>query len=577
MKVWIDGVNGGVDVAGLPVLGHGGEADVYELGDRALKLYKSPAHPDVAGDPAREAVAAARLDAAEARLSSFPRNLPARVAAPRALVRGGKRKTVVGYVMDRLPGRPLYELGEPRVRRAGGVDLDALVGALRELHATVTALHAAGVIIGDFNDGNVLVDGVVGAASPGSAAGRAALIDADSFAWGAWACPMYTERFVDPRLCDAAAPAPVLVRPHDQRSDWFAYTVMLFRTLCWVGPFGGVYQPADPSRRVPAAARPLRGPSVLDPQVVYPRSAAPLAVLSDELLDHVTAVFERGARGPFPPSLLDRLRLRRCNGCGLDHARSSCPACTRQVAVPAAWGELMLTPIDPATFPAALAREVGLAGNAAAAMWIGGGQLWQRGTFGAESVGQIVGGATRVWVGPRFGAGMWRAGGHAVGLTFVPGRRGIDDRARLPAIRGRLVAQGCVLGDDRAWLWWREQDGARERVRVVMLGHGQGRVLAEAEADAADPGWLAGLPGACAAGAMLLVPTDDGIVRVEAVGASLVLTRRFPDSRAVVAAADDLAPLSGGLAVRKAGAPIFVGGVATRTVRLTFTRAGGSS
>lgn len=563
MKVWID-ARGSVEVGALAVLGQGGEADVYDLGDRALKLYKSPAHPDVAGDPAREAVAAARLAAAEARLTSFPRNLPARVAAPRALVRGGKPKTVVGYVMDKLPGRQLYELGEPRVRRAGGIDLDALVGALRDLHATVAALHGAGVVIGDFNDGNVLVDGA-----------RAAVIDADSFAWGAWTCPMFTERFVDPRLCDPAAPSPVLVRPHDVRSDWFAYTVMLFRTLCWVAPFGGVYQPADPARRVPPAARALRGPSVLDPDVVYPRSAAPLAVLTDELLDHFTAVFERGARGTFPPTLLDRLRLRRCTGCGLDHARASCPACTRQVAVPAAWGELMLTPIDPSAFPAIAARQVGT--DAAAALWIGGGQLWHRGPLGPEAVGQIVAGATRVWVGPRFGAGMWRAGGHAVGLTFVPGRRGVDDRARLPAIRGRLVAQGCVLGDDRAWLWWREQDGARERVRVVMLGHGQGRVLAEAEADAADAGWLAGLPGACAAGPMLLVPTDDGIVRVEAGSGALAVTRRFPDTRAVVAAVDDLAPVPGGLAVRKAGAPIFVGGVATRTVRLTFTRAGGSS
>jgi DNA-binding helix-hairpin-helix protein with protein kinase domain len=369
VKVWLDGT-GSVELTGLSMLGHGGEADVYDLGDRALKLYKSPKHPDVAGDPAREAAAAARLATAEERLTAFPRNLPARVAVPRALVRTSKRGPVAGYVMDKVPGRPLYELGEPRVRRGGAIDLDALVGALRDLHATVGALHAAGVVIGDFNDGNVLVD-------LSSGASRAALIDADSFAWGAWPCAMFTERFVDPRLCDAAAPAPALVRPHDARSDWFAYAVMLFRTLCWVGPFGGVYQPADPARRVLAAARPLRGPSVLQPDVVYPRSAAPLAALSDELLDHFTAVFDRGARGVFPPALLDRLRLRRCGDCGLDHARARCPACARQVAVPATWGELTLVPVDPATVPSAAARELdGIARDALGALWLAAGQVW---------------------------------------------------------------------------------------------------------------------------------------------------------------------------------------------------------
>ena len=52
-----------VDVARLAVLGQGGEADVYDLGDgRALKLYKRADHPDVAGDPAREAAQIARLE-----------------------------------------------------------------------------------------------------------------------------------------------------------------------------------------------------------------------------------------------------------------------------------------------------------------------------------------------------------------------------------------------------------------------------------------------------------------------------------------------------------------------------------
>jgi hypothetical protein len=557
-----------IDLATVPVIGHGGEADVYDLGARVLKLYKGPKHPDIAGDAAREHVAEARLADAEARLSSFPRGLPGRVAVPRALVRDAKRRAVVGYVMDRCTGRPLYELGEPRVRRAGVVDLAGVVAAMRDLHATLAALHGAGVVVGDFNDGNVLVDDAVG---------RAWMIDADSFAWGAWPCPMFTERFVDPRLCDATASAPVLVRAHDRDSDWFAFDVMLFRTLCWVGPYGGVHQPADPARRVAPAARSLRGPSVFDGEVVYPRAAAPLAGLTDELLDHFSSVFDRGARGPFPAALLDRLRLTRCATCSVDHVRTRCPSCAKQVAVPATWGDLTVTPIDPRSVVWG-ARDVSADAGAGGigSMWMTGAALWHRGPFGAEQVGQIVPGATRAWVGERFGAGLWRAGGYAVGLTFVPGRRGVDDRARLPAIRGRMTAQGCVVGDQCAWLWWRETDGARELARVVLVGGG--RVIAEATADAGDAAeldWLAGIAGACGVDKMLLVPTDDGIVRVEPDAGGqgrLVVTRRFPDTRAFVAAVDDLAVDKAGICVRKNGAPLLIAGAPVRAARLTFRR-----
>jgi hypothetical protein len=230
------------------------------------------------------------------------------------------------------------------------------------------------------------------------------------------------------------------------------------------------------------------------------------------------------------------------------------------VAVPRAWGQLTVTPIDVAALPV-VARELdGRSAVTLGAMWLAGAARWPRGPRGAVVVGPLVPGATRLWRGERTGAGMWRAGGCAVGLTFVPGRRGLDDRARLPAIRGRVLAQGCIPGDTHAWLWWRELDGARERVRLVAIGGG--RVLGDVEADAADAGWLAGLAGACPAGPWLFVPTDDGIVRAELAGATIAITRRFPDTRDVVAADDDLIPVPGGLAVRKPGA--------ARAYRLTF-------
>lgn len=545
-----------LDPAALPVLGQGGEAEVHDLGDgRALKLFKPPHHPDFAGDAARVAEVTRRLAELEAKLTAFPRGLPRAVVAPVALARDRKGRAVVGYAMPKVSGTPMYQLGEPRHRRGAATDLRALVASFRDLHASVSALHAAGVVLGDFNDGNVLVDGA-----------RCHLIDADSFQYGAWRCPLYTDRYVDPRLCDRGGPAPILERPHDRDSDWFAFTAMLFRALAWVGPFGGVHQPADPQARVAPGARPLRGPSVFGRDVIYPRSAAPLAGLPDDLAAYFRAVFDGGTRGPFPAGLLERLALARCPHCAIDHGRASCPTCRHAAPAVAITRAITAIAIDPRTVTRA---TVAVGTSTSAPVWLQGSALVRRGVLGPEPFGQIVPGATRAWIGAQLGAGWWRAGGYAVAFTFAPGRGRLDDRARLPALRGRVVDCGCALADDRAWLWWRLADRAQERVLLCCVAGGQVRATAEAPADDAD--WLAGLAGACAAGPYLFVPTDDGIVRVEEVGGDARVTRRFTETAPLTAAADDLHAASDGLVIVKAGAPLVLATGAARAVRLSFT------
>ena len=116
-RVWLDGRS--VQLAKLATLGAGGEADVYELGDgRALKIYKAPDHPDVAGVPALEHAAAVRLREQRDKLRAFPAGLPAHVIKPQDLAvatRGGD--DVVGFAMAKVDGTPLYAYAEPRWRR----------------------------------------------------------------------------------------------------------------------------------------------------------------------------------------------------------------------------------------------------------------------------------------------------------------------------------------------------------------------------------------------------------------------------------------------------------------------------
>jgi hypothetical protein len=325
-EVWVAHRRVSLDPAHF--LGKGGEAEVFDVGGGlALKYYKAPDHADFAGHPEEQRAAQQRCVARQDKLREFPKSLPQRVVAPMDLATDRSGKSIVGYTMSLVAAaEPLLKFSEPGLHR--GTPGSVITEVFRDLHATVSALHQARVVIGDFNDLNVLVTG-----------SAAYLIDADSFQYGPYRCEVFTDRFVDPLLCDPQAPSPVPIRPFGTDSDWYAFEVMLMQSLLCVGPYGGVYRPKHKSRQVPQAARPLRGITVFHPEVVYPKPAVPWGVLPDDLLQRFHASFSDRQRGPFPPSLFESLRWTRCLQCGTEHARAACPTC--RPSAPAATREVI--------------------------------------------------------------------------------------------------------------------------------------------------------------------------------------------------------------------------------------------
>lgn len=500
--VWIDGTK--VTLAPSALLGQGGEAEVYDLGDgRVVKWWKPAEHPDFDGLPDAQQMARRRLAEQPAKLRALPGNLPRAVVAPCGFALAKRNGAVVGYVMPRVTGVALHELGEPRWRRDHPIAGADVVAALLALHDAIAGLHRAGVVIGDCNDQNVLVDGT-----------RVHLIDVDSYQYAGFVCSMFCERFVDPRLCDQQL---VPARPHDTDSDWFAFAAIALRTLLGVGPWGGVLRSCAASSQ-----RGLRRLSVLRPDIVYPRAARPLAILPDDLLDTFRAIFERDQRGVFPRDALARLHLRACASCGDEHARVRCPTCQAQSRVPAAivHGRLRYQQI---AMPAALPRTV----------WLDGTALVRRTRVGVERIGTVLAGQTRIWIGAQLGVGFYRAGGYAVGFVFHPDRGVLDDRVAMPKIRGRLVSAHAVIAEDRAWLFLIGSDVTT----CVVIGR-DSSVLATTTLD--EP-WLAGIAGACATGAHLFVPTDEGITRVEVIQQTVTATRVFAETAPLVTTTDRLA------------------------------------
>lgn len=567
-----------VKVSDADLLGEGGEARVYRLGTQALKIF----HPG--GD--------ARLfDQKLKKLASFPAGLPAAVMGPTGLAMDNAGR-VIGYTMPLVAGAEDFGRLAQRKWRLGVVSNDQLTELFRELHGVVEQLHALGVVIGDFNDGNVLVK-----PSP-QPVGKVALIDADSMQFGGFPCPVGHERFLDPRLYGAdLASAPRF----DDGSDWYAFAVLLFQSLLSVHPFGGTHAKLPTLLRRAEARH-----SLMQSDVVVPRLAVPPKVLPDDLLHWFLAVFEKDARQTFPPSLL-QLAWTKC-ACGLEHARAVCPECralgslvTRQVLRSngrctartafetsgrvlhaAMQGGLRYLAEENGT----LRREDGTIiatqlsgahrrfGIAGAVTWIADGEghveKWQsdrlveraqtglRGlwpvlatstaaTYRQEQawlieqhsgarIGQVLEGQTWLWTGERLGLGFYRAGGLTVSFLTRVGKSGLK---QLDGITwtGRILDADAVFDAKHALLSVVCADGGRDTVHRWLIDE-SGTVLARTSGGSRGHAALLG--------GRVVLATDAGLIALKNDSGVLIEALQFTDTQPFVSAGDELFPNADG-------------------------------
>lgn len=319
MDIYIKGKK--VKLSPQKSIGKGGEADVFDLGNNlAVKIFKQPDHPDYQGLPFEQKAAELRLKEHQLKLRNFPQFLPSNVITPQDLATDRKGQLILGYTMTLLSQtNPLLRYSDRNFRTQSGINQESIIKIFLNLYDTIIKLHQNQVVIGDFNDLNVLINQEE----------KAYFIDADSFQFQNFYCQVFTSRFVDPLLCDPLETSPILIKNHNKNSDWYAYHVMLMQCLLFVNPYGGVYKPKDQSKNIPHTARPLHRITIFDPEVKYPKPALPYSILSDDLLQQFHRQFLEDQRGIIPLNLLQNLRWTKCVNCGIEHARLTCPFCTQ--------------------------------------------------------------------------------------------------------------------------------------------------------------------------------------------------------------------------------------------------------
>ncbi|MFO0616468.1 MAG: hypothetical protein U0414_28000 [Polyangiaceae bacterium] len=483
-------------------IGAGGEAVVVQHGRGkqrcAVKLFR---------DPSEEK--RAKL---ERLLAGAP--WPACVVSPTALVLEPRTSRTLGFTMPLLEGgaEPIALLAKTAHRAARGIGRKLLAEILTRFGEALGAIHWAGLVVGDLNDQNELVD----------ERGRVWFIDADSFQIGEHPCTVASELFLDPLLYgpDPAHPCAAPVhRRFESGHDWWSYAVIAFRALTGVHPFGGAH-PTLPT--VPARARARA--TVFDPNVQLPAPAREgIASLTRDLRERFEHVFRSDERGAFDLRLLRAYaaEIVRC-GCGLElpASRLPCPRCApaARAVVPSPPSRVSireLRPAPPRPVPGAAIEGV----YALVRGW-----LFVDGASGSVPVATVVEGQATLSTNARaegclvaeqrFGDRLYR---------FVR-RRVVIDLDVPPLDRGeRLVDEGLVVGEGVAAVLRITERGGERRARASWFAFSAGAGVSVVERRDIDVPASARPAGECVEGALLvrqslLVATDHGLVREDLLG-----------------------------------------------------------
>lgn len=284
------------------VLGVGGEATVVEIAGKAVKIYHKPE--------------ASRTNKLIDYVKITPR-LPGNVCAPQELAYDTKN-TVLGFTMDLMPpGYDVVQMLSSKKFRAANPFLHSRFVTELCLHIkhTVDLIHPTGVVIGDFNDLNVLF-------SPHQP--RSVFIDADSFQFGRYPCRVGSEGYLHPSLYDL----DLSVKPYyTKEHDWYAFWAMFIKALLMAHPYGGVHPKYN---SIPQRA--LAKLTILDSSVKYPKAAFSIDLLSDNLKSIVERIFARGETIiPQDELLADYAEsLCECPTCKVFYPseRKNCPQCS---------------------------------------------------------------------------------------------------------------------------------------------------------------------------------------------------------------------------------------------------------
>ncbi len=270
----------------LREIGRGGEGQVYEIANKptlVLKLYA-------------ENLSFERIEKLRLMVSLNSSQIDQYTAWPKDIV-VNKQGQVCGFVMKKLAKYvPLHNLFSPMDRKRLFPDkgYNFLVHVARNLSVAFHSLHSEGIIVGDVNEGNILVNGQ----------GMIAFIDCDSFqikdGKNYHYCEVGVPRYTAPELLAMPSFENVI---RTSNTDTFSMAILLFQLL-FLGrhPFSGKHNSTEDIDEEKAIKKHWFAYSLHNKhqKLLPPNDSLPLKTVSASLQDLFHAAFEQIESRPLP-------------------------------------------------------------------------------------------------------------------------------------------------------------------------------------------------------------------------------------------------------------------------------------
>ena len=200
-----------INVQRLPKnpMADGGEGLIYELDHNVLlKMYKP--HID-------------KKEKEEKIKLLLGKTLPKEVVAPIECATDSNGR-FIGYTMKKINGFEFKKLSHKKFVQVNKLTVKDILAILIKVKDTLKHLHQQQIFVGDLNESNILID----------QQHNIHFIDVDSWSVGSYPCTVYTDSFKDPSLKGTQ---------FSQKTDAYAFAVLVFKSLTRLHPFGGTTKP----------------------------------------------------------------------------------------------------------------------------------------------------------------------------------------------------------------------------------------------------------------------------------------------------------------------------------------------
>lgn len=277
-------------------IAEGGEGFIYEYKGKIVKVYKEHVDKGIKEKKIKALMAKPRIGG---------------IVYPLDTVEDENGR-FIGFIMDKIEGEDIKKLSNKKYVTSNNISTKDILAVLLRIQSIIIKLHKQGIIIGDLNDQNIIIDKNM----------NVYFIDCDSWCIDGIQCDVAIDLFKDPCLQS---------NNFDKNTDAYAFSILAWKLLTRVHPFGGTVQPD-----IPTTERMERRISIIDrANVTIPRIAKQWNGLAPELIEQFKDNFENGKRTLIPAlqDMADNLSYCQKDGEYYYSKFNECPYCNSNAKI----------------------------------------------------------------------------------------------------------------------------------------------------------------------------------------------------------------------------------------------------